>query len=305
MSSRKIAFITLLIASIFWASAGVASKVLLKTFDPIIVGTLRLTIASLVILPLFLRATPKLSIQLFLDILPVALFNAGNFILYIFGINKTTANASAIIYTATPISVALLSNFLIGERITKQKISGILLGLCGILTILLLPILKSGDMVTGDMGGNLLIFGAMLCFSLYNVGTRRLITENKYDPLTITGISFFVSAVLFYILLIFTPHKSIFPAIFTPGVLPVVLYHAIFVTVITFVFHQWAIKHSSATTGALTTYIQPVFGFVFNWLLLGEVLTGGFIVGTVLVFAGSILATGGSMIKIARGWKKK
>lgn len=305
MSSQKIALITLVIASVFWASAGVAAKTLLKTFDPISVGAIRLTIASLVMLPIFLRATPKLSMKIFLDILPVALFSAGNFLLFLFGINRTTANASAIIYTATPISVALLSNFFIGEQISRQKITGILLGLGGILTILLLPILEKGQGVTGDLGGNLIIVGAMMMFALYNVGTRHLISGKSYNPLTITGISLFVSAIMFHVLLLLVPHKQIFPEIFTPNLLLVALYLAILVTIVPYIFHQWAIKHSSATTGALTAYIQPVFGFIFNGLLLGEVLTGGFIVGTVLVFAGSILAAGNSALNMARGWKKK
>lgn len=307
MSSQKIALITLVIASVFWASAGVAAKTLLKSFDPISVGTIRLTIASIVMLPIFLRATPqpKLSAKLFLDILPVALFSAGNFLLFLFGINKTTANASAIIYTATPISVALLSNFFIGEQISKQKIAGILLGLGGILTILLLPIFEKGQVVTGNLEGNLIIVGAMLMFALYNVGTRHLISGKSYNPLTITGISLFVSAIMFHVLLLLTPHTPIFPEILTPNILLIALYLAILVTVVPYIFHQWAIKHSSATTGALTAYIQPVFGFIFNGLLLGEVLTGGFIAGTVLVFAGSILATGNSALKMARAWKKK
>ncbi len=300
MSSRKIALITLVLASAFWSSGGVAAKALLKTFDPLSVGAIRLTLASILILPLFLHVTPKITKKLVLDILPVSLFSTGNFILFLFGINKTTANASAIIYTATPITVAILSRAFIGEGISRQKIGGILLGLTGILTILLLPLLEKGQIVIGDVGGNFTIVGAMIMFALYNVGTRHLIAAKSYDPITITGISVFVSALFFNLLLLVFPHRGTIDLLFAPYNLLFAFYFAIFVTVVPYVLHQWAIKHSSATTGALTTYIQPIFGFVINGILLGEVITGGFLLGSILVFAGTFMATGAQMMRMLR-----
>jgi drug/metabolite transporter (DMT)-like permease len=305
MSSRKIALLSLFVASIFWASAGVAAKTLLRSFDPITVGALRLTMASLVILPFFLKVTPKISKKMILDILPVSLFSAGNFLFYLFGINRTTANASAIIYTVTPISVAVLSGIFIGEKISRQKTTGILLGLSGVLTILLLPIVENGHAIAGDVIGNVIIFGAMLMFALYNVGTRRLISIKSYHPFTIIGASLFVSALCFLCLFFLFPHAPLTPSIFVPVNFLTTFYLATFVTVLPYVLHQWAIKHSSATTGALTTYIQPVFGFVFNGILLGEMITGGFLVGSFLVFAGTFVATGAQTSRFIRTYIAK
>ncbi|MBI3385526.1 DMT family transporter, partial [Candidatus Gottesmanbacteria bacterium] len=248
-------------------------------------------------LPFFLRATPKLTKKLIIDIIPVSLFSTGNFLLFLFGINKTTANASAIIYTATPITVALLSGAFIGERVSRQKITGILLGLVGVMTILLLPLIEKGQVIIGDVGGNIIIIGAMIMFALYNVGTRHLTAVKSYHPITITGISIFISAMCFDLLLLFLPHKEILPSLLTPYNIFSTFYIAIFVTVIPYIFHQWAIKHSSATTGALTTYIQPIFGFVINGVLLGEVITGGFLFGSILVFTGTFMGTGARMIE--------
>jgi len=300
MSSQKIALFSLVIASIFWSSGGVAAKTLLKTFDPLTVGVIRLTLASILILPFFFRSTPKITKKLFLDILPVSLFSTANFFLFIFGIEKTTANASAIIYTVTPISAALLSRFFIGEHISKQKITGILLGLAGVLTILLLPMLEKNQTIVGDVLGNVIIFGAMLGFALYNVGVRHLIATKNYNPITITSISIFVSAASFMIARFLLPHTPIFPEILIPSNTLMAFYFAFFVTVVSYTLHQWTIKHSSATTGALTTYIQPIFGFVINGIFLGEVITGGFLFGSILVFSGTFMATGAQMMRMFR-----
>lgn len=296
MSSQNKALIALLIASFFWATSGVVTKVLLKTFDPLSLGVIRLTIASIVILPFFLRSTKKVTKKLILDILPVSIFSTANFVFFLFGINTTTANSTGIIYTATPLLTALLSRKLIGEHVSRQKITGILIGLLGVLTILFLPLLEKNHIIVGDIRGNLLIVCAMIMFSLYNIGSRHLTNTKQYDPLIITSISLFVSALVFHLLYVFLPHKSIFPAILVPTIFLCAVYFAVFVTVLTYILHQWAIKHSSATTGALTTYIQPVLGFVLNGFFLGEVITGGFMFGSILVFAGTLMATGTRMI---------
>lgn len=299
MPSKKTIVLVLIILSAFWSSGGVAAKALLTTFDPISVGAIRLTLAAFFILPLFFRFTPKITKKLIADIVPISLLATGNFLLFLFGIKYTTANASAIIYTATPITVALLSNMLIGERVSRQKIGGILVGLLGVCAILVLPLFDNGAHI-GDIRGNVLIFFAMISFALLNIGTRHLITVKNYHPITITTVGIVISALCFDLLLLVAPRHGNFSLLLTPATLGAALYIAIFVTVIPYVLHQWVIRHSSAATGSLTTYIQPFFGFILNSVFLGEIITPLFLVGAILVFAGVVVVTGESTKKIIR-----
>ncbi len=305
MSPRALTLIALLVASIFWASAGFAAKTLLKHLDPISLAAVRISIASLVILPLFLRVTKRINKKMIRDMLPVSLFTAGNFILFLFGIQRTTANAAAVIYTVTPLLAAFLSRKFIQEHVSGKKLAGILLGLMGVLTILILPILEKRGVMVGDITGNLMIMAAMIFFALYNVGSRHLVTAKAYHPLTVTGFSLFVSALLFLLVASLIPHTPILPVLRIPSIALLAVYMATFVTVVPYVLHQWAVKHSSATTASLTTYIQPVFAFAFNGILLGEVITPGFLLGSMLVFAGVFLATGGGLIRLARAASKR
>lgn len=296
MSSRTLTLIALLVASFFWATSGYAAKTLLKFFDPISLAAIRLSIAALIILPMFLRITKRINKNMLLDVLPVSLFSAGNFILFLFGIQRTTANAAAIIYTATPLFAAFISNKLIQEHVSRKKLAGILLGLIGVLIILLLPVLEQRGVMVGDMWGNLLIVGAMIMFALYNVSSRYLIDKKSYHPITVTGFSLIISACLFLIVILTIPHAPILPNLNIPSVAFLAIYMAIFVTVLPYILHQWAVKHSSATTASLTSYIQPVFAFVFNGILLGEIITPGFFVGSMLVFSGVFMATGNKIL---------
>lgn len=300
MSFKAKALVVLLVASFFWATSGFAAKTLLKVFDPISLAAIRLTIAAIVIFPIFLHSTKRITKTLLRDMTPVTLFSAGNFLLFLFGIQRTTANAAAVIYTATPLVAAFASNKLIQEHISSKKIAGILLGLIGVLTILLLPIFEQRGVMVGDIKGNLLIGGAMIMFALYNVSSRYLIDKKNYHPITITGFSLIASACLFIIAILLIPHTPIRSHIAIPSVAFLAIYMATFVTVLPYILHQWVIKHSSATTASLTTYIQPVFAFLFNGILLGEIITPGFFVGSVLVFSGVFLATGSGIMRIIR-----
>lgn len=300
MSSQTIALVAIVLASIFWASAGTVTKILLRTFDPFPLAFLRFLIASIAILPLFLKSKRLNLRQLIIDIAPIALFSAGNIFFFYLGLLRTTANAAAIIYTAEPIMIAWLSPILIGEQVSRKKIQGILLGCVGVLVILLLPALETGTTFTGDILGNILIIIAALSWAFYTIGSRRLIDQKHYSVISVTSITLFTSATIFFGLSLFFPHRDYLSPLIQATNLSLVIYLAILVTVVTLLSFQWAIKHSSATTASLTNYLQPVIGIGLNMLFLGEKLTFGFIIGSILVIAGVFLATGTRLIEYFR-----
>jgi drug/metabolite transporter (DMT)-like permease len=61
------------------------------------------------------------------------------------------------------------------------------------------------------------------------------------------------------------------------------------ITVFGYILHQYAIKHGGPVIASTMFYILPIFGFVINFLLLGELLTPGFIFGCSLAILGTYL----------------
>lgn len=294
MSSRMKALLAIILVSLLWSTAPASAKILLRTFSPFPLQFLRLSVASLVLFPLFLHYNKTPFKKLLVDVAPISLLNAINFLVFILGIGRTTGNATAIIYTATPLTALLLSHWLINERSSAKKITGILMGLAGMLVILLLPFLERGSPFSGDIIGNSLMVIGMISWSAGIVGSRHIIANKNYSPIVTTFMTLIVSSILLGVATIVTSSLRI-PTL-TPTILGLFLYLVIGVTIITYVLHQWAIKHTNATTASLTNYLQPVFGVVVNWIFLGEKLTPGFIVGALLVFAGVFVATGNNVI---------
>ncbi|MFA6571600.1 MAG: DMT family transporter, partial [Bacteroidota bacterium] len=142
MSIQTKALIAIAIAAALWGSAGATSKTLFIESSPFVAASHRFLLASFIILPFFLRA--KKQKGYLIKLLPLGLFNTGNVLFYYLGLSHTTANTASIIGTAAPLTTMLLSWFLIKERIGKEKIIGILVGLMGALFIVLLPMIEKG-----------------------------------------------------------------------------------------------------------------------------------------------------------------
>ncbi len=300
VSTETLAIIAIIIASLFWGTAGVAAKILLRSFDPFTLAFMRYVVASLCILPLLWRQKfPPLK-KIIFDIVPVALLGAGNIAFFYLGIAKTTVNTGAIIYAATPLLVTALARLTIGERITSMKFLGIMVGFFGVATFFILPALGRKEAVFGTTEGNALILVAVLSWALYTVASKSLTTTKGYSPILVTAVYMFISIPVFFLLMLptFSPH-ILEPLEQTKTVL-LLLYTGFFVTTVTYVLFQWAIKHSSTTMASLTNYLQPVFAFYFANLFLGEKITKNFLLGSLLVLVGVFLVTGTRIVKEAR-----
>jgi len=300
MSSRSRAFVAIIIASILWGTAGVVAKTLVKEIDPFVASFYRFLIASILILPFFIKEHKSRFI--WQDILPLSIVGALNVPLFYLGIKTTTANSATLIYTVTPLATALLSSVLIKEIHSLQKLLGIFIGLIGAVFIILLPVIEKGPIVTGDIGGNLFIVCAMFSWTLYSIGSRHILSNNKYSPLTVTSLYFFTATFLSFLLSVLTKQQFFPSALFAPMYVFTLFYSGIFITLITYFLFQWAIERISVTTASLKQYIELVVAVLLNTMLLGEKLSAGFVVGSVLVILGITTATGS---KILSAMKKK
>ncbi len=193
MTVRHKALFAILISAILWASAGSISKLLFMETSPFVAASHRFILATLIILPFFLQVKkPK---GFFLSLLPLGLFNSGNILFYYTGLSLTTANTGSILGTAIPITVALFSPFFIKEPIGKNKLLGILIGLAGALCIVLLPMIEKGGVASGNLFGNLLMVGSLLCWTLYIIFSRRILSQGEFPPVLSTSINIFTVTV--------------------------------------------------------------------------------------------------------------
>ena len=291
-ASINFAIAAMLIAVITGGGNPVFIKIALKEIPVFTFNFLRFFISFILILPLFLREKPKITKRVYglvlLSLLPVI-----NITLFAFGIKLTTATNGQMIHTAVPITTGIMSYFFLKEKIKLNKIIGILVGFVGAVIVVLLPIIGSQSAFKGNLFGNLLIFMSMLSWSSYIVLSKEFHKEyspiylNTFFILTTIIIGFFLAISDFSANNLWWQHLSA-NAIFS------LFYVSAVGTVITYIFYQYVIKHSSPITASMAQYLQPLVTFLLAFIFLGERLTIGLIIGSALVIFGTWQVTKGS-----------
>ncbi len=295
MSLRIKAIIAIVIAAILWSAAGTVGKILVHEAHPFVIAFYRFGLATLILLPWFLKE--KKSISSIKILLPLGIFNALNILFYYSGLALTTANASVIIGTSVPIITLLLSHLLIKEPINIQKITGIFVGLLGAMLIVIFPLFEKRQIIGGSLFGNILIVGAVISWSLYIVSSKFVGGKNTYSPVCATFINLLTTTVVSGFAAIVTHQDFSVPALTKTYYLFTYIYSVFGITILTFFLFGWAIRYVSASTASMKEYLQLLGGITINIIVLHEHLTLTYFVGAFLVCVGVIMATRGALVQ--------
>lgn len=282
-------FLIILITALIGGATPVFVKIALREIPPFTFTFLRFFIASILILPFFLRLKPKINSKA-IGMLILSLLATINVTLFAFGVKLTTASISQLLYMAVPIFAGILSYVFLKEKITTKKIIGILIGFLGTLIVILLPLFGNSSPFAGDLTGNFLIIVAVISFSIYTVFSKK--AQNEYSPMYLTALFIFITALVLSVFAVsdyaanpnwwrFISNETIFATLYV-GSIGTFGFYLLF---------QYAIKHSTPTVASTTGYIQTIATFMWAFILLGEQLTPYFALGSALAFLGAWLTS--------------
>ena len=274
---------------LFWGFNFVAVKVGLREIEPLAYNAVRFVCASSILLFLARYLEGSLAIRredrarlILLGILGHAVYQ----ICFIEGLARTTASSAAIIFGSTPVIVGLLSRLAGHERIGLLGFSGVLLGFLGIYVIVEGGDAAARSAANGEILGNILIVGAVICWSIYTVMARDLL--RRYSPLRITAITFAIGAGLLVPAALPQSLRQDWGGVSTIAWAGIV-YSFLFALVISYVLWYRSVKQVGNLRTAVYSNLVPVFGTLFGVLLLGDRLTAGLGFGAACILAGIIL----------------
>ena len=289
MNRQILAWLAILGATLVGGGGPVFAKIALKEMPPFSFTCLRFFLASLLILPLFLKDRVKLD-KKFLLLGLISLFSSVNIILFAFGVRLTTATSGQIIYVFVPIITAIISYFLIKERFGVKKIVGVILGFIGATLTVFLPVIGQPTETKGNVAGNLLIISGAVLYAFYPVFSKKM--QKHYSPIHLTTAFLFTTALLSSV---FVPGEILIYANWFKDVSRTAWlsfgYVTLMHTVVYYLLTQLAIKYGSALIGTLILYLQPVATFIWAAILLGERLSWGLLMGGLLTLSGAYLVT--------------
>lgn len=192
------------------------------------------------------------------------------------GEHHVDAGTSAMLIQISPVLIAVLATLFLGERFTAWLGAGLVLAFAGVVLIGLSQ--RGGH---NDVVGVLLCLLAALVYSIALVVQKPLVS--RLSALHVTWLACTVGAVA---CLPFAGQLVHDAGHASASDIWWVVYLGLFPTAIAFTTYAFALRHMTASSLGITTYLVPPLTIAMSWLFLGEAPPAMAYVGGALALVG-------------------
>ena len=203
------------------------------------------------------------------------------------GARTTSATNISLIYAVSPVLIALVSGTLLGERIGRLQIGGIVLALAGVVHVIVKgewAALARVEFTVGDLW----IVTATIAWSAYALLLKGW--PSAFGPAARLALSSVGGLV---VLLPFTIIEALWymPTQVSWSSFGYILAAALFPGVGAYLAYSYMQRELGAARVGVVLYLGPIYAAVAGWLVLDEAVYGFHWVGAALILPGIYLAT--------------
>ena len=285
-SPRVTAYVSVILAPIFWGFTFVLYKYANESFRPISIAFLRLFVSLFFLFgfALLFRRLGRIKKQdqkwfLFLG--------------ETHGMTLVTPTVGAVIISTIPLIIPFSAYYLFREKLTRLNHAGLVISFAGVLMVILN---KHGGAFT-DPKGILLMFVAVVSAVGYTMVARKLLTD--YNPITITAYQSLYGLIMFLPLFLFRELPRLDLASASNSSMLAVSYLGVFGSGICFILLTIGIRELGAARANIFANIVPVVAAIVSFLLLKEPMPIIKILGILVVILGLLMSQVSSI-----NWKK-
>lgn len=267
------------LAAALWGLAPVATKGALRGFTPEFIGCFRLALAAVFFRVLAGEGAQWFVADIWIWLAGIAL--GADFILYNYGIQRTSANVAGLVINVELVSTIAFAVWLLGERLSARRVLGSAVTLSGVVLVSLDGLQLSELAAGGRTVGNLLVMTAGIAWSLFAVAQRRARDgRNLFHRLTPI---FSVAALTTLPPLL---HRGAW--VMTGGAAPTAMLIVLTILCTGLVYLVYARAQDLIDVSVLAILLSsiPVFAVLFAYVLLDEPLTQRLLIGGSVVVAG-------------------
>jgi drug/metabolite transporter (DMT)-like permease len=254
--------------------------------DPLAVAAWRLTLASVILAPFALTTRREelrsLTRRELAFVLAAGSLLAAHFAAWITSLVYTSVAASVVLVTTSPLFVALIAHFVLGERLTPRLLLGMAVAIAGSVVIGVGDLQEGG----GQLGGDLLaLLGAVAVAGYLLIGRRlraRLSLLGYVFPVYATSAVLLMGVALLSGSRLTGYTLDTWVQLLLLALVPQILGHSSL---------NWALKHLSATYVSLSVLAEPIGSTLLAWWILRERPTWSAVVGGMVILVGLFLAT--------------
>ncbi|WP_439370394.1 DMT family transporter [Bradyrhizobium sp. DASA03120] len=283
-------YLLLSITALCWAGNAIAGRLAAGHIPPVTLSFLRWLFAFLLVLPFawnhlvqdWAAIRGRLGLMVTLSITGIGAFNT----LQYWALEHTQALNTLLLQSAAPLLVALWSLVILGIRLTAAQAFGVLLSMCGVLTILL-----HGDVTTLSSiefnKGDLIFLLALLIFALYSVLSLK---RPPMHGLSFLAFTFGAGAACLVPLEIWELSARPVMKLDAPNLLTL-FYVAVFPSTLAYLCFNRGVRLIGANRAAPFFHVVPVFGSIMAMVFLGEQPHAFHFIGFALVLSGVFAAS--------------
>lgn len=289
----------LILCNLIWASQFVMVKLVQREMGFVLATFFPMAIATLILVPIVRREQAKRLAPSgrsmpwgdVFDFILIGVF--GQVVAQLFvtcGTNLSTASNSALLFLTLPIVTSVMAFFFLGERMTLLRLASLALALLGVAASSGVNLKELNFTDKRYLSGNLLIFLSVSGSAFYNTYSKKLLL--RYTPLEVLLYSYYaVFVCMLPLTLYFEPagfaHLPHFGLTAWIGLLCL----AVLQYALSMVIFMNVLARLDATQVAAMNYLIPFLGVLIAWAVLGERLTLFMVLGGLLAFGSTLLAT--------------
>ncbi|GAA3921173.1 DMT family transporter [Luteimonas lutimaris] len=262
-----------------WGASFLFMRVAANDFGAVPLVEMRLALGALVLLPFLWRARARFPARLWPKLALIGAINSAvPFVLFAWAAQRAPAGIGAIANAMTVLFTALVGFLFFGEKIGARRSLALLAGFAGVVVL-------ASSKVAGASIGWAVAAGATAAF-LYGIGinlVRRHLTGLPPAAVAAATLSASALLVLPFAVAAWPRHAIPLQSWLSASTLGVLC------TGIAFVMYYRLIGRVGASRASTVTYLVPLFGVAWAWMLLGEPLTwpmavaGAMILGSVAI----------------------
>jgi drug/metabolite transporter (DMT)-like permease len=287
--------IFLLIAVLFWGFSYIGIKISLKYLSPVELIAARFVLGAATLLAIIIFKRLPLN---FRGTLKYLILGGGVIFIHFWimatGMLTTSATNTAWILTTAPIFIAILSFFVLKEKLGRFQMISIVLATLGVVSLVSNGNLGSLDWISSV--GDWIVLGSCVTWAVYTIIAGKV--SKRLSPLVGTFWMITLAGVVIVPLSLANNGIEKYKAMAGDGVIAV-LFLGVGCLALSFWFWSEGLSRRPAGEVGIYLYLEPLFTMLGAVFILKEEITIGTILGAALIVAGVYISERFGRIKLA------
>jgi drug/metabolite transporter (DMT)-like permease len=269
-------WIVLAILSLIWGTSYILMKKGLESFSSYQLGSLRILITFLCLLPTAVRNLHKLNRHNIVSVLLIGFFGSAiPAFLFPMAQTKISSSLAGMLNSLSPVFTLIIGILIYKKKTIKTQVAGVILGLTG----------AAGLLYSGSFSISIYGLLVVLATILYGVSSNEVSRVKGINGLQITSLSFFVISPVAICYLLFSDISAATETENWVRNLGFIAILAVFGSAVALALFYLLIRDTSPVFASTVTYFIPVVASIWG-LADNERFTSSMLISIMFIFAG-------------------